>query len=91
MGESLNSGSGTNPLALNSDLTANIKCFKIMVTLWILGRGTCFPGFPDYWPAPGARPHLHVPKETRSGKVSVGVCLKSTLRVTPLNAVELKV
>ena len=62
-----------------------------MVTLGILGWGTCNPGFPDYWSAPGARPHLHVPKETRSEKVSVGVCLKSIPRVTPLNAGELKV
>ena len=44
-----------------------------------------------YWFAPGAWLQPHVPEGTGSGKVSVGVCLKSILRVTPLNAGELKV
>ena len=40
-----------------------------------------------YWFAPGAQSHLHVPGVTRSGEG----CLKFILRVTPLNAGELKV
>ena len=32
-----------------------------MVTLGTPDPGTCFPGFPDYWFAPGTQPHLHVP------------------------------
>ena len=32
--------------------------------------GYLFSGFPDYWFAPGARPHLHVPGVTK-GRESV--------------------
>ena len=49
--------------------------------------GYLHPGFPDYWFAPGAQSHLHVPGTTGSGKV----CLKFILRVTPLNPGEPKV
>ena len=65
-----------------------------MAILWrTLGPqvGVPLQGFPDYWRAPGAWSHLHVPGVTGSGKVSVGVCLKSILQVTPFNAGELKV
>ena len=46
-----------------------------------------FTGFPDYWFAPGTRPHLHVPGVTKGGEV----CLRLILWVTPLNEGELKV
>ena len=36
-----------------------------MVTLGTTDLCTCFPGSLDYWRAPGARPHLHVPGGNR--------------------------
>ena len=44
------------------------------------------PGFLDYWFAPGAWAHLHVPGVTEGR----GICLKLIPRVTPLNAGNLR-
>ena len=52
-----------------------------------LRSGYLFSGFPDYWLAPDARSHLHVPGVTGTGEV----CLKFIPRATPLNVGELKV
>ena len=41
-----------------------------MATLGTPGQGTCAPGFPDYWFAPGTQSHLHVPG---ASKVKGGV------------------
>ena len=46
-----------------------------------------FPGFPDYWCAPGARPHLHVPGVTRGR----GSMFKAYSADHPLKCGELKV
>ena len=57
-----------------------------MATPGTLGRGTCCKVSQTIGVL-----HLNVPGGIGSGKVSVGVCLKSIPQVTPLNVGELKV
>ena len=56
------------------------KCL-ILWWPWGLQIGEPYPGFPDYWFAPGARSHLQVYGVTEAEEV----CLKLIPRVTPLN------
>ena len=58
-----------------------------MATLGAPDRRTCYQVFPDYWFAPGAQSHLHVPWVTGgSGNVFVMALPRATL----LNAKELR-
>ena len=78
-------GSNNSP-KLTSGLKLKIERVKHLMTsqhLFILKTTTTT----NYWFAPGAQSHLHVPGATRSGEG----CLKFIPRVTPLNAGELKV
>ena len=60
---------------------------RVVKTIIRLSYKGLFGQTVDYWFAPDAQSHLHVPGATRSGKV----CLKFIQRVTPLNTGELKV
>ena len=54
----------------NSEKSNILLMFHIMVTTGTPDWGSCVPGLLDYWCAPGARPHLHVPGVAR-GRRSV--------------------
>ena len=78
---------GSHEVKRKSKHLFDIMITIIMVTLGAPDQGTCITGFPDYWFAPGAQPHLHVLWVTRGRKVF----LKLILRVPPLKVGELKV
>ena len=94
-------GQSGSPTASPMDCLANglpiycwTKCQCIILSVMgytgDLRSGYLFPGFPDYWRAPGARSHLHVPRTPeRAGGVRKIYMLYKKYNKSQLNMAQI--